>query len=121
MPPSPLARLRKVCLAFPQSTEVETWGSATFRCGKIFAMYAPPQEKHTQGRPAVWLKAAPGNQELMVRDRPTRFYVPPYVGPSGWIGVFLDRNPPWKEIAQLVEESWRLVAPKKVVKAYDEA
>lgn len=82
-------------------------------------MYAPPQEKHTQGRPAVWLKAAPGNQELMVRDRPTRFYVPPYVGPSGWIGVFLDRNPPWKEIEQLVEDSWRLTAPKKAVKAYD--
>lgn len=120
MPPSPLPRLRRICLALPQATEVEAWGAPTFRCGKIFAMYAHPSDHHGQGRHGVWLKAAPGNQELMVKDRPTRFFVPPYVGPSGWIGVWLDKNPPWKEIELLVEESWRLVAPKKVVKAYDD-
>jgi hypothetical protein len=45
--------------------------------------------------------------------------VPPYVGPSGWIGVRLDKRPPWKEIETLVVESWRLIAPKKLVAAYD--
>lgn len=119
MPPSPLARLRKTCLKLPSSTEVEAWGTATFRCGKIFAMYASPSDHHGGGRPAVWLKAGPGNQEMMIRDRPTRFFKPPYVGPQGWVGVWLDRNPPWKEIELLVEESWRMVAPKKVLKAYD--
>lgn len=119
MPPSPLARLRKVCLALPSSTEVEAWGTSTFRCGKIFAMYASPTDHHGGGRPAVWLKAGPGNQAMMIRDRPTRFFKPPYVGPAGWIGVWLDKNPPWKEIELLVEESWRLIAPKKVLKAYD--
>ena len=119
MPPSPIARLRKICLALPDATEVEAWGSPTFRCGKIFAMYAHADDHHGAGRHGVWLKAASGNQELMVADRPTRFFVPPYVGPSGWIGVWLDRNPPWKEIELLVEESWRLVAPKKLLKEYD--
>lgn len=116
---SPLARLRKICLALPSSTEVEAWGSPTFRCGKIFAMYAHADDHHGAGRHGVWLKAAPGNQALMVRDRPNRFFVPPYVGPSGWIGVWIDKNPPWKEIELLIEESWRLIAPLKIRKAYD--
>jgi hypothetical protein len=119
MPASPLPRLRTICLALPNATEVAAWGEPTFRCGKIFAMYASSANHHGGGRDAVWLKAAPGNQALMVRDRPDRFFVPPYVGPSGWIGVWLDKRPPWKEIAELVEESWRLIAPKKVLTAHD--
>jgi len=120
MPPSPLVQLRKICLALPAATEVEAWGTSTFRCGKIFAMYSDAKDvQHSGGRPGVWLKAAPGNQELMIRDRPDRFFVPPYVGPVGWIGVRLDRRVSWKEVALLVEESWRLIAPKKLLKAYD--
>ena len=121
MPPSPLTRLRRTCLALPSATEVEAWGAPTFRCGKIFAMYAHPADQHGGWRHGVWLKAAPGNQALMVRDRPNRFFVPPYVGPFGWIGVWLDKNAPWEEIELLVEESWRLVAPKKLLTAYDAA
>lgn len=122
MPTDPLTRLRAICLALPGASEVPAWETATFRVGKIFAMYAQPSDqKHSRGRPGVWLKAAPGNQEWMVRDRPDRFYVPPYVGVGGWIGIFLDKRPPWTEIAELVEESWRLVAPKKLVKARAEA
>ena len=118
MPPSPLERLRRICLALPQAVEVPAWETSTFRCGTIFAMYAQPSDqKHSGGRPGVWLKAAPGNQELMLKADPDRFYFPPYVGPGGWIGVRLDRDPPWGEIALLVEESWRLIAPKKLVKA----
>lgn len=105
-------------MALPSATEVEAWGAPTFRCGKIFAMYASPNDHHGGGRPGVWLKAAPGNQRLMVRDRPERFFVPPYVGPSGWIGVWLDNRPSWKEVELLVHESWQLVAPKKLLKAY---
>lgn len=118
MPRSPLERLRRICLALPQAVEVPAWETSTFRCGRIFAMYAQPSDqKHSGGRPGVWLKAAPGNQELMLRADPDRFYFPPYVGAGGWIGVRLDRDPPWDEIALLVEESWRLIAPKKLVKA----
>ena len=115
-----LVRLRKICLALPGVSDVPAWGTSTFRCPKIFAMYAHPADsKHSQGRPGVWLKAGPGNQEFMVRDNPRRYYVPPYVGPSGWVGIFLDANPNWDEIALLIEDGWRLLAPKKLVKAHE--
>ena len=117
MPPSPLARLRKICLALPEAHEVEAWGEPTFRVkNKLFAMYAAANNHHGAGRPGVWCKAGPGNQELMVRANPDRFFVPPYVGPSGWIGVYLDRSPDWKEVAELMTDAWRLVAPKRLAR-----
>ena len=115
MPPSPLSRLRKLCLALPEAHEVEAWGEPTFRVrNKLFAMYAAPNNHHGAGRPAVWCKAAPGNQALMVRAEPERYFVPPYVGPSGWVGVWLDRNPDWTAVRELMRDSFRLVAPKKL-------
>jgi hypothetical protein len=115
----PLPRLRALCLALPEAHEVEAWDAPTFRVkNKLFAMYSAASDtKHSGGRPGVWLKAAPGNQQLMIRDRPDRFFVPPYVGTVGWIGVRLDKRPSWSEVAELVEESWRLVAPAKLVKS----
>jgi hypothetical protein len=62
----------------------------------------------------VWCKAAPGNQGLMVRAEPERYFVPPYVGPSGWVGVWLDRKPDWSAVQSLMRDSYRLVAPKKL-------
>lgn len=115
MPSGPIARLRRVCLALPETHEVEAWGEPTFRVrNKLFAMYAAPNNHHGGGRPAVWCKAAPGNQALMVRAEPERYFVPPYVGPSGWVGVWLDRNPDWSEVKELMKDSYRLVAPKKL-------
>jgi hypothetical protein len=115
MPPNPLTRLRKLCLVLPESHEVEAWGEPTFRVrNKLFAMYASADTHHGDGRPAVWCKAAPGNQGLMVRADPSRFFVPPYVGPSGWVGVWLDRNVDWVELAELLCDSYRLVAPKRL-------
>jgi hypothetical protein len=118
---SPLARLRKVCLALPEAHEVEAWGEPTFRVrNKLFAMYAAANKHHGAGRPAVWCKAAPGNQALMVRADPERYFVPPYVGPSGWVGVWLDRNADWMEVTELMRDSYRLVAPKKLVALLEE-
>jgi hypothetical protein len=77
-------------------------------------MYAARNNHHGGGRPAVWCKAAPGNQAIMVRAAPDRFFAPPYVGPSGWVGVWLDRNPDWTEVSELMRDSYRLVAPKKL-------
>ncbi|HEX2220877.1 MAG TPA: MmcQ/YjbR family DNA-binding protein [Gemmatimonadales bacterium] len=120
MPPSPLTRLRKLCLTLPEAHEVEAWGEPTFRVrNKLFAMYAAPDNHHGSGRPAVWCKAAPGNQALMVHAEPERYFVPPYVGPSGWVGVWLDRNPEWSEVKDLMEDSYRLVAPRKLVAVLD--
>lgn len=115
MTPLVLARLRRLCLALPESREVEAWGEPTFRVrNRLFAMYAAAGNHHGNGRAAVWCKAAAGNQELMVRAAPDRFFVPPYVGPSGWVGVWLDVGTDWSELAGLLADGWRLVAPKRL-------
>lgn len=114
----PLARLRRTCLRFPGAHEVEAWGTPTFRVrNKLFAMYSGASVHHSsQGRPSVWMKAGPGNQEVMVGSRPERFFVPPYVGPSGWVGAWIDRDPDWDELRELLADSWRMTAPKRMVK-----
>ena len=112
----PLPKLRRLCLALPEAHEVEAWGEPTFRVrNKLFAMFASADNHHGGGRPAVWCKAAPGNQELMIRSAPKRFFKPPYVGPSGWVGMWLDGKVDWAEVSDLVRDSYLLVAPKKLV------
>ena len=116
---SPLPRLRKLCLAFPEAHEVEAWGEPTFRIrNKLFAMYAGAS-RHGGGRHAVWCKAPPGDQELMVRMAPAKFFRPPYVGPSGWVGIYLDGDTDWKELRELIEESYRMTAPRRVLAQLD--
>ena len=111
-----LTRTRKLALALPESHEVEAWGAPTFRVkNKMFAMYAEAANHHGDGRAAVWIKAAAGNQAVMVAAAPARFFVPPYVGPSGWVGVFLDGDVDWHEVADLLRDGYCLVAPKKLV------
>lgn len=120
MPRSPLTRLRKLCLALPEAHEVEAWGEPTFRVrNKLFAMYADAGNHHGNGRSAVWCKAVPDNQTLMIKAAPDRFFVPPYVGPSGWVGIWLDRQADWRELAELLEDSYRLVAPKRLAALID--
>ncbi|HKO15683.1 MAG TPA: MmcQ/YjbR family DNA-binding protein [Gemmatimonadaceae bacterium] len=114
MPLRPLTRLRKLCLALPEAEEVEAWGEATFRVNnKLFAMHASSGNHHGAGRPAVWVKALPTNQDLMVRTAPDRFFVPPYVGKSGWVGVWLDGKVDWSELADLLQDAHQLTAPKR--------
>jgi hypothetical protein len=122
MPPKPLARLRKICLALPEAHEVIAWGEPTWRVkNKLFAMFASANNHHGAGTDSVWCKTPPGNQELMVRDAPDRFFVPPYVGPSGWIGVRLGgKSVDWDEIADLMRDSYRMTAPKKLLVQLDE-
>lgn len=118
VPPSSLARLRKLALALPEAHEVEAWGEPTFRVrNKLFAMHAAAGNHHGDGRDAVWCKAAPGNQGLMVAAAPDRFFIPPYVGPSGWIGIWLGGRTDWSELAMLLSDSYRLVAPKRLAAA----
>jgi hypothetical protein len=111
-----LGRLRKVCLSLPEAHEVEAWGEPTFRVRKkMFAMYAAAGNHHGDGRPAAWIKAAAENQAELVRFAPERYFVPPYVGPSGWVGVWLDNHADWKEVEELLRDAYRLIAPKRLL------
>jgi len=95
---------------------VEAWGEPTFRVkNKIFAMYAHANTHHGSGRNAVWCKAKPVNQGLMIKADPSRFFSPPYVGPSGWIGVWLDGDVDWEELLELFRDGYRMTAPKKLL------
>jgi len=111
-----IERLRAICLALPEAAEKETWGEATFRVPeKIFAMAG-----QSDGRPKMACKARPGLQSALVGNDPKRFYVPPYVGPKGWIGIYLGDGTDWDELADLVEESYRMTAPKRVAALLDQ-
>jgi hypothetical protein len=111
-----LARLRKLCLALPETTEKEAWGTPTFRVrGKMFAMFS--DNHHGDGFLAVWSKAPLGAQEALVEADPEHFFRPPYVGPSGWVGIHLDKGLSWEEIADLLEDGWRTAAPKRLAES----
>ena len=117
----PIAKLREICLALPEVVEVEAWGEPTFRVkNKIFAMHASAGSHHGAGRTAVWILSVNIEQDLVLRSRPDKYFKPPYVGPSGWIGAWLDRNPPWVEIAELLKDGYRRRAPKKLAALIDD-
>jgi hypothetical protein len=120
MPRSPVNRLRKLCLALPEAHEVPSHGEPTFRVrNKMFASFANADNHHGRGRHAVWCKATHTTQDMLIRKSPDRYFVPPYVGVSGWFGIYLDRSPDWKEVAARLGESYRLVAPRPLLEAYD--
>jgi hypothetical protein len=76
----------------------------------MFAMFADAANHHGGGRHGVWCKATSVTQDLLVSRWPERYFVPPYVGPSGWFGIYLDRRPNWTEVAERLAESHRLAA-----------
>jgi len=83
--------VREVCLSFPGAEEFSAHGSPNFRVrGKTFAMYTV--NHHGDGRVSLWLSSPPGAQEVHVAGEPKHFFVPPYVGPRGWLGVHLDKG-----------------------------
>lgn len=115
MDEEPLTTLRSLCLGLPDAREVEAWGAPTFRVKTIFATYSDGSQ-YAPPRPSAWIKAVPIDQALLVRRAPDRFFVPPYVGPKGWIGAFLDiPDLDWDELKGLLWDAWRLSAPKRLV------
>jgi hypothetical protein len=118
----PLRALRTICLALPETTERLSHGEPTWfvRGKKTFVSYA---DHHHDDRLAFVCAAPPGAQQAMVAADPNRFFVPPYVGGRGWLGVYLDLDEPvdWDEVAELVEDAYRTVAPKKLVDELDQA
>jgi predicted DNA-binding protein (MmcQ/YjbR family) len=103
--------VREVCLWLPEAEEFLSHGSPNFRVrGKTFAAYCV--NHHGDGRIALWLNSPAGAQALYTREEPKHFFVPPYVGPRGWLGVNLDKGISWKRVAKLVREAYEKVAPR---------
>jgi hypothetical protein len=110
-----LEQVRAACLDLPEVTERLSHGSPTFfvRGKKTFVMFL--DDHHDDGRLAVWCAAPPGAQEELVATEPERFFRPPYVGHRGWVGVRLDVDPDWDEIAGVCRDAYCTVAPKALV------
>ena len=72
-------------------------------------------DHHGDGRFAIWCAAPAGDQARLVDADPERFFVPPYVGHHGWLGVRLDRGVDWQEIAGIVEDAYCEIAPRRLV------
>jgi hypothetical protein len=110
-------RVRAICLGLPEATERLSHGEPTwFVKGRTFVMYA---DHHHDDRLAIWCHAPDGFQRALVSAEPERFFVPPYVGRRGWIGVRLDVEVDWDEVATIIEGAYRMVAPRRLVEAVD--
>ena len=110
-----LDRVRRVCLSLPETSEKLAWGEPTFRVkGKLFAMYASAGNHHGAGRNALWCPAPDGSQAVLVEAAPERFFVPPYVGKRGWIGMWLDEVGD-DELYVHVRTAYAMIAPKKLL------
>jgi hypothetical protein len=112
-----LERIRKICLALPETSERLSHGAPTFfvRGKRAFVMVLT--NHHGDGRFALWCAAEAGVQTMLVEADPERFFVPPYVGHRGWLGVRLDRGLDWNEIAGIAEDAYAEVAPARLVEA----
>lgn len=115
-----LEKVRSVALALPETTERLSHGAPTFfiRGKKTFVTFH--NNHHDDGELALWCSAPKGVQAEVVDLDPGRFYVPPYVGHRGWIGYRLYNKPDWEEMAAVVTDAYRNVAPKTLLKILDE-
>ncbi|MFI6451258.1 MmcQ/YjbR family DNA-binding protein [Streptosporangium amethystogenes] len=114
MTDDPLESLRRLCLALPESTErLSHGGPAWFVRGK--KMFVTYTDRNHDDRTTCWCAAPPGVQEALLAEAPQRFFRPPYVGHRGWLGVYLDVPQDWTELAEIVTDAYRTVAPKHLV------
>jgi len=107
-----LALARGICLSFPDTEEKISWGAPTWRVhGRMFVMFF--NNHHGDGRIAIWCAAPPGAQQDLVTADPKHFFVPPYVGVNGWIGIRLDTKLAKGAVAAIVEQGYRMIEQKR--------
>ena len=112
-----LGRIREICLALPEASERLSHGAQTFFVREKKAFLMVLTNHHDDGRFAIWCSAPAEMQGMLVVADPERFFVPPYVGHRGWLGVRLDRGIDWDELAGIAEDAYAEVAPPKLVEA----
>jgi predicted DNA-binding protein (MmcQ/YjbR family) len=109
-----LNRIRAICLALPEAREVEAWGHPTFRAGKkMFAGFGKDEDGLTIG-----LAMGFERQDELLNDE--RFFPTPYAARLGWVSLHIDRNTDWEELRGLLQEAYRQVALKRMLKAFGE-
>ncbi|MYR05017.1 MmcQ/YjbR family DNA-binding protein [Gordonia sp. SID5947] len=109
-----LARVRGIALALPDTTEVIAHGRPTFRCGKMFGNYGG-SVKATKVRHDRSLLFIPEESERPALLDDPRFFLPAYLGPYGWLGLVLDETSDWTEVGELLDASYRQIAPKRSI------
>jgi hypothetical protein len=115
----PVDRLRQLCLALPEVSERLSHGEPTWFVAGKKTMVTLDDHHHGADHLAFWCPAPAGVQEALVASEPHRYFRPPYVGGRGWLGVRIDGDPDWEAIEQFVEDAYRLVAPKRLVRQLD--
>src|ERR1044071_5608653 len=110
-----LEQVRALCLGLPETSERLSHGAPTFfvRGKKAFVMVL--DNHHGDGRFALWCAAGEGVQAMLVEADPERFFVPPYVGHRGWLGLPLHRALDPDELAGIIEDAYAEVAPPRLV------
>lgn len=108
----PVERLRRLCLALPEVTERASHGEPGFFVRGKKQFVAVDDHHHGADRLAFWCAAPPGAQEELIAADPDRFFRPPYVGHRGWLGVRIDTDPEWNEVAEIVRDAYLQIAPK---------
>jgi hypothetical protein len=107
-----IARVRRICLGLPETSERLSHGEPTFFVHKkVFVMFA--DNHHNDGHIAVWLPVPPGFQAGLIEESPQTFFMPPYVGHRGWIGIELDQVSD-ADLTMYINIAWELIAPKRV-------
>jgi hypothetical protein len=114
-----IGELRKLCLALPETSERLSHGAPTFFIRQKRSFLMVLTNHHGDGRFAIWCAAPEGMQKMLVDGDPERFFVPPYVGHRGWLGLRLDRGIHWDELAGIVEDAYMEVAPPKLLKSVE--
>jgi predicted DNA-binding protein (MmcQ/YjbR family) len=121
-----LAEIRKIALGYPEAFEKVSWGRPVFCAPKIFVMFGGSVKGETKGEyiqypHSILVKVDDSDREALTQDN--RFFYPAYMGPSGWLGLDLEATAKvdWGEVRELVDASFRMIAPKKLIKLLDEA
>src|SRR5438105_1300034 len=112
-----LERIRAICLGLPETTERLSHGAPTFFVRDKRAFLMVLTNHHGDGRFAIWCAAPDGMQSMLVDADPEKFFVPPYVGHRGWLGVRLDRGVDWDELAGIAEDAFAEIAPPRLLEA----
>lgn len=108
-----LDEVRTLCLSFPGTSERDSHGAPTFFIQNKLSFVQYRNNHHGDGRLALWCAAAPGTQATLTEAEPELYFVPPYVGHLGWIGLRLDRHAKWEDIAVTIGDAYLARAPKK--------